>query len=440
MNTCKVRLSRLLPTLALAAAATPALAAPGIPTLTNPQVSLILDGVAYTDDIDGAGNEWLEEAAGISHAHAHDHDHAHGGIEEGVNLREAELVLSASVDTWFDGYANLAFSEDGVELEEAYFTTRALPAGWQVKAGKFLSGFGYANAQHPHARDFVDQNLPYLSLIGDHGLNDKGAQVTWLAPTDNFLQVGAEVLQGDGEKFGTRLELDDFAADLLDELGLGTGDAEADGLPPVDARGPQLFTGFIRFAPDLGTSQELLLGASFARHAAQQEMHEEGDPVTDMFYADGEATLAGLQATWKRAATGRYGQGALRVSGEYLRLEKDLDILWHTTAAEIGEPLTGEQDGWYLQGVWGFAPRWEAGLRVDATGGSNEFTEGGVTTQLDESRRNSLVVTFRPSEFSALRLQVSDADITDENGTSEQFAQLMLQYNMSLGAHGAHTF
>jgi hypothetical protein len=438
MHTRTIRLSRLLPVLALAASPVTGFAEPGIPALTNPQVSLILDGVAYTDDIDGAGNEWLEEAAGISHAHGHGDEH--GGIEEGVNLREAELVLSASVDTWFDGYANLAFSEDGVELEEAYFTTRSLPAGWQLKAGKFLSGFGYANAQHPHARDFVDQNLAWLSLIGDHGLNDKGAQVTWLAPTGNFLQLGAEVLQGDGEKFGTRLDLDDFAADLLDELGVGTGDPEADGLPPVDARGPQLFAGFVRFAPDLGTDQELLLGASFARHTAQQEMHEEGDPVTDMFYADGEATLAGLQATWKRTATGRYGQGALRVSAEYLRLEKDLDILWHTTATEIGEPLTGEQDGWYLQGVWGFAPRWEAGLRVDATGGRNEFTEGGVTTRLDESRRNSLALTFRPSEFSALRLQLSDADITDESGANENFTQFMLQYSLSLGAHGAHNF
>jgi hypothetical protein len=413
--------------------------------VSNLQTSLILDAVAYTDDLAGAGDAFTGEAAGVSHGHSHA-GHAHGGLEEGFNLREAELVLSATVDDQFDAYTNLAFGTESVEIEEAYFSTRALPAGWQLKGGKFFSGFGYTNSKHPHSWDFVDQNLAYRSLIGDHGLNDTGVQLTWAPATDTWMQFGVEALQGhEQEKFGTGLDLDAFAADLLAELALGTGDADADGLPVIERRGAQLYTGFFKLAPDLGAQHALQFGINYALHKGQQEMHEEDDPLTvqpvdDMFYADGEATLLGLEAVYKRAATGRYGQGALRVQAEYLALDKDLTIAFHTDAAEIGEAVTAKQDGFYVQGTYGFAPRWSAGLRYDATGLTNEITEGGATSEMPDSSRISAAVTFRPSEFSAWRLQVANADITDESGANEQFAQVMLQFNMSLGAHGAHTF
>lgn len=407
--------------------------------LSNPKISLILDGVAYADDIQGTGNERIGEAAGV--VHGHHHEDGHGGIEEGFNLREAELVLSATVDNLFDGYANLAFGTEGAELEEAYFDTRSLPAGWQLRGGKFFSGFGYQNAKHPHSRDFVDQNLAYLSTLGDHGLNDTGVRLTWSPATDTYVQFGAEILQGqEQEKFGTGVDRDEFSAELLAELGIGTGDPDADGLPAIDRRGPQLYTGFVKVAPDLGTDRALQLGLSYALHKGHQEAHEEGDPVTDMFYTDGEAKLLGAEAVYKRSATGRYGQGAWSVQAEYLHLETDTEIVFHTTPAEIGETVAGTQDSFYVQGIYGFAPRWQAGLRYDAVGPTNELEEAGATTELEESSRLSAVLTFRPSEYSYLRLQASDADIADESGASERFAQVMLQYNLSLGAHGAHTF
>lgn len=425
---------------AVSASAESGNAAPPLPSLTNPQISLILDGVAYADDIRGTGNARVGEAAGIVHAHAHD-GHEQGGIEEGFNLREAEVVMSATVDPLFDGYANLALGTDGAELEEAYFSTRALPAGWQLKGGKFFSGFGYANSKHPHSWDFVDQNLAYLALIGDHGLNDTGLQVTWAPATDTYLQFGIEALQGhEQEKFGASIDLDPVATALLNELAIGTGDPDADGLPGVVRRGPQIYTGFIKIAPDLGAEHALQFGINYALHKSHQEAHEEGTPVTDIFYADGEASLLGLEAVYKRAATGRNGVGALRVNAEYLVLEKDLAVLYHTTGSEIGAPLAGKQDALYVQGIYGIAARWEAGLRYDVTGMTNEITEGGVTTTYADSSRISAVVTFRPSEFSALRLQLSDADITDLSGTNETFTQVMLQYSLSLGAHGAHSF
>lgn len=446
-------LALLLTACAAATAADDGTAPAGLPALGSPQLTLILDGVAYADSIQGAGAALAGEAAGISHAHADDHaTHGDGGLEQGFNLREAEVVMSATVDTLFDAYANLAFGSEGVELEEAYFTTRALPAGWQLKGGKFLSGFGYANGKHPHSRDFVDQNLAYLSLVGDHGINDTGLQVTWSPATTLYVQLGAEALQGhDQEKFGGEgIDLADVARAIADADAAGTLAPAvtpplptADTLPAVDRRGPQLFTAFVKMAPDLGTDHALQLGASYARHLAQQEMHEEPDPagaVEAVLYADGSASLLGLEAVYKRAATGRYGVGALRVQAEYLRLEKDMHVIHHTDPAAIGMALAGTQDAFYIEGVYGFAPRWQAGLRYDITGMASETAEGGVTTSLADSSRVAAVATFRPSEFSYWRLQLADADITDDTGAGNHYTQVMLQYNLSLGAHGAHSF
>lgn len=421
------------------------------PSLSNLQMSVILDGVAYADDLQGGGAAFIGEAAGISHVHGHA-GHDHGALEEGFNLREAEVVMSATVDNLFDAYTNLAFSVDGVEVEEAYFTTRALPAGWQFKGGKFLSAFGYGNSKHPHSWDFIDQNLAYAALIGEHGLNDIGGQLTWAPATDTWMQFGVEVLQGhEQEKFGSAsLDLEEIAADIAAADGAGFLNPalvgplpDATTLPDVSRRGAQIYTGFFKIAPDLGAASALQLGVNVALHKSQQEAHEELDALDNIeaiFYANGEATLLGLEAVYKRAATGRYGQGALRVQAEYLLLDKDMTVAYHTDPLEIGGALTGTQDGFYVQGSYGFAPRWDAGLRYDVTGLTNELTEGGVTASFADSSRISAALTFRASEYSFLRLQLANADITDASGLNENITQVMLQFDMSLGAHGAHAF
>ena len=50
--------------------------------------------------------------------------------------------------------------------------------------------------------------------------------------------------------------------------------------------------------------------------------------------------------------------------------------------------------------------------------------------------RNSVELTWRNSEFSLFRLQLSrDAPAPDATGNA-----VILQYQTSLGAHGAHSF
>jgi hypothetical protein len=104
------------------------------------------------------------------------------------------------------------------------------------------------------------------------------------------------------------------------------------------------------------------------------------------------------------------------------------------------------QSGWYLQGVYQFAPNWRTGLRYDrlSAGGTRiGLVDAGVldaaafpSLAAYDPRRTSLMVDYSPSEFSRLRLQVA----RDKTRPEASDNQLYLQYIMSIGAHAAHNF
>ena len=84
-----------------------------------------------------------------------------GPPKRGFGLSETELTFSANVDPYFRGVAIASLTpENEVEVEEAYFQTLALPRGFALKGGRFLSGIGYQNEQHQHAWDYQDAPLP----------------------------------------------------------------------------------------------------------------------------------------------------------------------------------------------------------------------------------------------------------------------------------------
>ena len=338
-------------------------------------------------------------------AHGHDHDgeddgHAHASTSNGFNFREAEIAFSATVDPYFDAALYLAVDGDGnVDLEEGYFQTRTLHYGLKVKGGKFLSDFGYINKQHPHQWDFVDQNLAYLNLLGDHGLQDTGLQLTWLPDLPVYTLLGVEALQGDQEVFGATLGDDEQA-----ELNLGDTDD-----------GPRLWTAFAKLSPDIGESHALQIGLSYAHATQHQEVqeyefaldeathgHDEAHDHEDHAHADGhdhdeehmhallrnglagDADLWGVDVVYKYDADAAYGKGDFKFQAEYLRSIKNTKIRSASVIDEatgevleqpsglIGSSRTFTTDGLYAQAVYGFAPKWTAGLRYDVLGLTNK--------------------------------------------------------------------
>lgn len=404
----------------------------------NPKMSVILEGLYYGDSRKGGGIEMLEHIDGINHSHDHE-GHSHGEIERGFNLRATELAFSTSVDPYFD--ANLMLTVDmngGVEVEEAYFDTRALPAGLQLRGGKFLSGIGYLNDQHPHTWDFVDQNLPYSTLLGQHGLMDTGLRFSWLPKTGNlYTLLGVEMLQGSEQVFGSAGA--ETPTERADGVALAAG---ATGELSAEKAGPRLFTAFAKFSPELGDDHALRIGFWGAHATQHQEVHDHTleDPANLVHALQGKSWLWGTDWVYKYDAPGAYGQGDLKLTAEYLWARKDMDIAFHENGALVGQPREFTQDGFYLAGVYGFAPNWQVGLRYDISGLTNQLDgPAGRLWEKNDSDRWTLSLTRHFSEFSRLRLQASSADLWVE-GNPEKVNQLQLQYQHSLGAHGAHAF
>ncbi|HRD98536.1 MAG TPA: hypothetical protein PLA97_19305, partial [Rubrivivax sp.] len=214
--------------------------------------------------------------------------------------------------------------------------------------------------------------------------------------------------------------------------------------------GPRLATGFAKFGPDLGDRHALQFGAWYARSSQLQEVHDHsgenpgvacGDPGGICVNAlDGKGNAWGLETVYKFDA-GRFGgQGDLKLVAEYLRMNKKLDIAFYEGGdALLGQKLRYAQDGVVVQASYGFLPHWQAGLRYDATGMTNRFVGFGNTTDRNKSDRWTFALTHQIDHFSMFRLQVAKANLWVE-GVKERPTQLFLQYQMSLGAHGAHAF
>ncbi len=380
----------------------------------NPDVSAVLDGFYYHEDSAEGLAHVMEELSGFGHAHgggedAHDH-----GVDNGFNLRHVELVVSASVDPYVRALANVAVSEDDAELEEAWFETIAMPGGLKLKAGRFYSDFGYLNAQHAHQWHFADQPLVYRLMLGDHGLNDTGAQLSWRAPTPFHLVAGVEGFQGDND--------------------VSYAYHGEDPLPEHD--GPRVGVGWLKAGPNLPGRHGLQLGVFGIAGMHQEEHDGDGDAAAD-HWLDGDSTIWGADFVYKYDAPRPHAQGDLIVQGEYANRTKSLDVVAHDLAPQfVGNPREDRQDGYYLQTVYGFLPRWRAGVRWEQVGLTNETDlPGGESESFDPSWKASIMVDFTPSEFSRFRVQVGRGGYETGEGT-EEATEIALQVIVSLGAHG----
>jgi hypothetical protein len=105
-------------------------------------------------------------------------------------FEELELALQAVVDPFARADLYVAFSDEGAEIEEAFLTTLGLPAGLQLRAGKFYAPFGRLNQMHPHVWEFVDAPLAQ-GLLSEESLGGAGVALSWLAPVSWFAELHA---------------------------------------------------------------------------------------------------------------------------------------------------------------------------------------------------------------------------------------------------------
>lgn len=382
----------------------------------NPAISLILDG-RYTNidssDLELPGFQLGGEA---------------GLPENGFSTGHNELSISANIDDKFYGFMTSAIvleeGETVIELEEAYIETLSLGSGLSIKGGRFYSGIGYLNGIHDHAHDFADRPLVYDALFGGH-LADTGIQLKWVAPTDVYLSFGTEVTSGSSFPGGENED------------------------------GNKGLSFFVKTGGDISTSSSWQLGASFYQtefdvREAGGHHHGGGAAEADNELLDGDVDVAGLDFVYKWAPNGNNKQTNFKLQAEYF-VKNEEGFAEFTEGANTAEAdYDGKQTGYYIQGVYQFMPAWRVGLRYDhlnadntisnfVNGGIDEdefLEESGLGVEGDDPTKTSVMIDYTPSHFSRIRLQYGTLD----NGHEEANDIVMLQYTMSLGSHGAHSF
>ncbi|HKU69250.1 MAG TPA: TonB-dependent receptor [Burkholderiales bacterium] len=403
-----------------ASAETAAASAPSRPASENsfnPAVSMVLQGTYASTSQDPNSyriNGFVPSGGEV------------GPPKRSFGLGETELAIAANIDPYFRGVAIAALApEGGVEVEEAYFQTLALPSGFTVKGGRFFSSIGYLNEQHQHTWDFQDMPLAYKAFLGGQ-LRQDGLQAKWIAPTDLLVEVGAEVSSGDK-----------FPGSDNNKNGVG---------------GTSVFA---HVGGDVGASTAWRTGLSYLRTSPRNRAYDSdvdslGAPVVNSF--SGRSRLWMADGVLKWAPNGNSTSTSFKLQGEYFRRMEDGQLTYDdTSGSNLFGPVAGafdsRQSGWYLQGIYQFMPRWRAGYRYDrlnfGTVNNGIVQSGAGPTAADFSllspyspTRDTLMLDWSPTEFSRLRFQLA-SDKSRQGATDNQF---FVQYIYSLGAHGAHKF
>ena len=389
-----------------------------------PDISLITDFSYVYRNMEDSELGHLEipsVAHGLMGSHSHgEHDHATYNANNGFNLNYAELVLSSNVDPYFSMDAVFHFSEHGVEVEEGYFTTSMLPAGLRFRGGKLLSNFGRLNAQHHHFWDFGDMPLVYEAFLGNHGINELGVQLQWTAPTPFYLMAGVEVLQGNNEAmFGNSQIIDPNDANIT------LGD---------EVRAPSMYVGYLKTSFDIGDTT-ILPGLSYVYGSSRID-HFEDDEGPHAF--SGNSSLYGADLTIKH-----YFDSYSFLTWQSEWMMRNLDGTQYSDDGTNTTPdaLDKTQSGYYTQLVYAYDQNWRTALRYDNIY-QNDVTLNSTTKDLpDNYDRYSAMLEYHPSEFSRIRLQYNRNNaMYNEDGEQQNIDTLMLQVNIAIGAHGAHSF
>lgn len=354
-------------------------------------------------------------AADLSRLSVGDHDPQ----RRGFNARNNEIALSGAVDPFFEAFANIVYkldaaNETSVEVEEAFLQTTTLPWSLQLKGGQFFAPFGRINPTHPHTWDFINAPLVHGRLLGPDGLRGIGVQASWVAPVPWYSQFLLAVQNGEGgtaSSFRNRGEDGTF-------FGRQTLDRQPTGL------GDFLFVPRWENSIDLTPTQTVLAGVSAAfgpndtGASARTQIYG-----VDLFYKWKPADAEGgwpfvkwqTEAMWRRYEAGR------GLDDSFPRAETLKD--W----------------GVYSQVVWGFKKGWAAGIRGDYL----HEDASPITNDPDRQSRYRLSadLTFYPSEFSKIRLQY-DHDFLKATPFQDSGSEdtVMLLFEFTLGAHGAHKY
>ncbi len=332
----------------------------------------------------------------------------------GVNMQEIEVGFQSVVDPYFRFDSFFSFRTEGVELEEAYGTTLfSMPLNSQLRIGRARAKFGRINQIHRHAQNFVTLPIVAAEFLGEH-LNPTSVEASFLVPVPWFLELSASGGSPDVETptFGRS--------------------------PDANNIGNLLYIFHMANFFDVGESLGVSLGASFATGSNASGPDER----SNLYGVDFFAKYRPLK------------------NNPYQEVSLQSEFMWRQ--AETPEEEL-EDYGFYAEGIYRFAKRWNTGLRFDFVDTNTPVEEAdedgleGETSSLfgmprqeeGDSReeatlglpgriyRISPMLTFNATEFSRIRLQYDYLNGQDYGPNQHA---IFLQFQYAIGAHGAHPF
>jgi len=327
----------------------------------------------------------------------------------GLGLDHTEINFSASVDDKFYGGLTYALVEEGgaivTEVEEAYVET--LPgagAPAKFKFGKALWTLGYLNEQHAHTDDFVDRPLPYKVYLNG-SFNDDGIQISKILPTELYNEIGLGLFRGSDFPFGTP-----------DGQGIGANSL------------------FWRIGGDIGMNGTWRFGAYRVDGETGGRVTEEG---TITFIGDTDLKAYDIRYTY--APTGNENSQEFTLTAEHFTRNENGTYGATGDEAFATAAYDGTTRGYYIAATYKWMPQARMGLRY------SEMTNVNLIGALDgtavdgagfKPTQMNLMFDWTNSEYSRIRLQLGQ----EKRSAGNNDDQIILQYIMSFGAHGAHKY
>ena len=323
------------------------------------------------------------------------------GRENRFFPRELELNLFGQIDPFASGVMRIEAGEEdagdeiGVNLAEAYITLLTLPYGTQLRMGQVRNRFGLLNEHHRDGLPQPDVPNVLLRFLGEEGLVERGAELTWLPPLPFYLEALVGAFNGDNETA--------FGRGKLNE---------------------PLITGRLRTFWEVADDHAIQLGVSAARGQTPDRLY---------------STLLGADLKYKWRPDG-WLHPLLTVGAEGIysirRNERGVDLDGDGTF-DTFEKQRLRRFGWYSWIEVQPWRRWAFGTRYDST----QFP-----IQPGREWAVEPYLAFYPSEFLRFRLaykhtERSHRDGFTENESSARIAdELLFQFTFALGAHPAHPF
>ena len=336
-------------------------------------------------------------------------------------MPQMELYIDGYLNPYARATANIAYEEEEFSVEELYANiVRGLPLDMQIKAGKFLVGFGKINTQHPHVWPFLNRPLFHQVFFSEEGFNEIGASVNFLLPTENFY---------------SNLELGIYKGESIPEL-TDTNSVER-GTNPI-------FVGRLSSFFDITDYSNLEVGLSGAYGCySKAQLNALGDSNSEMEEKALNYLYGGVDFKFKYS---RDSYSAFTLQGEALLNNRDVV---REGAFGIDRYIDELQKittfGAFIYADYRFEKHFSVGAKYDYTAGIVDDEPGFYTLANDDQNSTQGIegwLSYYPVEetimirFGVQHLSFNYADDTQRDGETT----LKLQLLFSLGPHKAHQF